>query len=189
MQHGAYGDRLAASFRLSEPPTLTSHTAGGARMAATELARDEPGYGFTAPIAAEPAYLVGLQLRAVQRHELWLDGRAVAVKPITPGTTHFYDLERNPVAYLPEPFHPLFFYMPRAALAEQAEELGDPGIDDLRHTPGEFLADSVVHQFGLCLLPALHARNEVHQLFVNHVLLADFRAGSCRHRRRSRCRR
>jgi AraC-like DNA-binding protein len=45
-------------------------------------------------------------------------------------------------------------------------------VNDLRHTPGEFLADPVIHHLGLCLLSALHAPREVHQLFVDQVLLA-----------------
>lgn len=172
MRAGAYGHRLATSFGLDNPPMMSSQTSGGIRLAVTELQCNTPDYGFTAPIAREPAYLLGLQLRALQHHELWLDGRPVAVRPITPGTTHVYDLERDPVAYLPEPFHPLFFYVPRSALTELSEELGTPPVNDLHNQPGQFIDDPVINHLGHCLLPPLHAAQKNHQLYVDHVLLA-----------------
>ena len=172
MQKGAYGNRLGRSFRMSNPPTLTTHTAGKQPLAVTEVFCDTPDYGFTAPIAAESSYIVGLQLRGLQRHALWLDGRPVPVRPIVPGTTHFYDLERHPIAYIKDPFHPLFFYVPRTALTELSEELGTREASDLRYRPGEFIDDPVIRHLGLSLLPALHAQRENHQLFVDHVLLA-----------------
>jgi AraC family transcriptional regulator len=38
--------------------------------------------------------------------------------------TVFYDLRRNPVAYVKSPFHSLMFYLPRKALPAIAEEEG-----------------------------------------------------------------
>ncbi|HET6804118.1 MAG TPA: AraC family transcriptional regulator [Frateuria sp.] len=171
MVRGAYGDRLGRSFHMTDPPTLVSHTAGGSRLAVTELCCDEPDYGFTAPIAREDAFLVGLQLRGLQRHELWVDGRAVRVHPIIEGSTNFFDLRRDPVAYIPEPFHPLFFYIPQAAFSELAGEAGASNATLVcRH--GEVVEDEVLHALGCSLLPALHARQQSNALFVDHVLLA-----------------
>lgn len=99
MKRGAYGERLSQSFRMDHAPTLVSQTSGHWRLAVTELCCDEPDYGFTTPIAREEAFLVGLQLHGLERHELWLDGRAVAVKPIIEGSSNFFDLRRDPVAY------------------------------------------------------------------------------------------
>lgn len=172
MQCEAYGNRLATSFNMNDPPTLTAQTIGKHRLAVTELIHDGTDFGFSAPIANEAAYLIGLQLRAQQRHDLWLEGRSVAVQPFMAGTTHFYDLQRDPVAYMYEPFHPLFFYLPRAALAELADELGTAPIDDLRHRPGESVDDPIIRHLGLSLLPAMHAAHRNNQLFVDHVLLA-----------------
>lgn len=172
MHRAAYGHRLASSFSMKDPPTLISRSDDKAQMAVTELWNSESGFGFTAPIATEPAYLIGLQLMAVQRHELWMDNRPVPVKPIVAGTTHFFDLRRNPVAWLPEPFHPLFFYMPIAALSHLAESLGMPAVSELQHRPGDFIDDPVINHLGQSLLPALSAERRNQQLFVDHVLLA-----------------
>lgn len=172
MNRAAYGRRLASSFSLSDPPTVTSQLDQGLHLAATELWNPEPGFGFTTPIAREPAYLIGLQLLAVPRHELWIDGHAVAVKPITPGTSHIYDLRCNPIAWIPEPFHPLFFYIPIGALSRLAESLGTPASVELRHQPGTFAEDPIINHLGQCLLPALRSRSQNQQLFVDQILLA-----------------
>jgi AraC-like DNA-binding protein len=171
MGRGAYGDRLGRSFHMDDPPTLVSHTAGRFRLAVTELRCDKPDYGFTAPIPREEAFLVGLQLRGLQRHELWVDGRAVRVQPIAENTCSFFDLTRDPLAYIAEPFHPLFFYIPQAALSELAAEVGAPHATLVcRH--GEPVEDDVLRALGCSLLPALHARQQSNALFVDHVLLA-----------------
>lgn len=107
MAQGAYGERLGRSFNLETPPTLGSRTERG-HLIVTELLRDKPGFGFTEPIAPESAYLLGLQLRGITHHELWVDGRSIPVSPIAPNTTHLFDLECNPVCYTNEPFHDLF---------------------------------------------------------------------------------
>ncbi|MEY2170647.1 MULTISPECIES: AraC family transcriptional regulator [unclassified Rhodanobacter] len=172
MYRAAYGPRLASSFYLKDPPTLVTRLTDKVHMAATELWHLKPDFGFTTPIAGESAYLIGLQLMNVERHELWLDGRSVAVKPIAAGTTHIYDLRSNPVAWLPEPFHPLFFYVPCKALTQLAESLGMPAAAELQHRPGDFVDDPVINHLGQCLLPALHAERRNQQLFVDHVLLA-----------------
>jgi AraC-like DNA-binding protein len=171
MVRGAYGDRLGRSFHMANPPTLVSRTAGRYRLAVTELRCDEPDYGFTAPIAREDAFLVGLQLRGLQRHELWVDGRAVRVDPVIEGSCNFYDLGRDPVAFMAEPFHPLFFYIPHGALSELADEVGAPHATLVcRH--GKPIEDEVLRGLGSSLLPALHARQQSNALFVDHVLLA-----------------
>lgn len=172
MQKAAYGRRLASAFSLKDPPTVTTQLDHGLHMAATELWHLEPDFGFTAPIAVEPAYLVGLQLLEIHKHELWLDDRPVAVNPIAPGSLHIYDLRSKPVAWMAEPFHPLFFYVPIAALSRLAETLGLPTSVELQWTPGKFAEDPIINHLGQSLLPALHSSQKNQQLFVDHVLLA-----------------
>ncbi|ADG18846.1 helix-turn-helix transcriptional regulator [Paraburkholderia atlantica] len=171
MAQGAYGERLGRSFNLETPPTLGSRTERG-HLIVTELLRDKPGFGFTEPIAPESAYLLGLQLRGITHHELWVDGRSIPVSPIAPNTTHLFDLECNPVCYTNEPFHDLFFYVPREALAELGGDDGKSAPRDLHWPRGAFLGDEVIRHIGYALLPALHAQQHTNQTFVDHVLLA-----------------
>lgn len=172
MSQGAWGERLARSFHLDAPPTVLARTLGGRVLAATELRHDEPINEMSAPLGDDDAYLIGLQLRGMHRHELWLDGRPLATSAPAAGTSCIFDLKRNPVAWLGEPFHSLQFYVPCAALREVAGEMGCPAVNDLSYEPGTFVADPVIENLGRCLLPLMQRGARINQLFVDHVLLA-----------------
>jgi AraC family transcriptional regulator len=171
MQQGAYGQRLAHSFHLDDPPTLQVATEGGSVLAVTELRLDESGCGMTAPLGHDDAYLIGLQLRDLHKHELWLHGSTLGICSSIAGMSCVYDLQCNPVSWLGEPFHSLQFYVPRAALAEVANETGRT-VSSLVYKPGEFIDDAVIDNLGRCLLPLMHERQQSNQLFVDHILLA-----------------
>ncbi|MEY2170644.1 MULTISPECIES: helix-turn-helix transcriptional regulator [unclassified Rhodanobacter] len=171
MKRGAYGDRLGETFRLRQPPTLVSSSGQPWRLAVTEMRYEVPGFGFTDPVVAEDAFLLSLELHGLRKLELWLDGRSVANQPVLAGGTNFFDLARNPVAHMLDPFHALLFYIPRAALTELCDELGTTS-GNLRHQPGMQAMDPVIEQLGRALLPPLHAEQQTNALFVDHVLLA-----------------
>jgi AraC-like DNA-binding protein len=172
MSQGAWGERLARSFHLDAPPTVLARTAGGRVLAATELRRDEPLDAMSAPLGEDDAYLVGLQLRGLRRHELWLDGRPLETRSPAAGTSCIFDLKRNPVAWLGEPFHTLQFYMPCAALSEVVGASRRQAVNDLTYEAGAFMADPVIESLGRCLLPMMRSGGHVNQLFVDYVLLA-----------------
>ncbi|WP_426687944.1 helix-turn-helix transcriptional regulator [Rhodanobacter ginsengiterrae] len=172
MLQGVFGERLGRSFDLGDPPTVLSSTPGGQALAATEIRFDPAGEGCRAPLGNDDGYLVGLQFRALRRHELWLDGAPVPVQPFERGCSCIYDLKRDPVAWLGDPVHSLNFYVPCQALSELADELGQPACNELRQEPGRFVDDTVIDCLGQCLLPALHGEHRGNQLFVDHVLLA-----------------
>lgn len=172
MQHGVFGERLGRSFHVGDPPTLLSSTPGGCALAATEIRSEHSGCGLTEPFGNDDAYLIGLQLRGVSRHEFWLGGTSISVQPFRKGSSCFYDLNNDPVAYLGEPFHSINFYVPRKALSELVDELGRKGPDGLVHRPGDFVDDAVIYNVGQCLLPVMHGELQANQLFVDHVMLA-----------------
>ncbi len=171
MQFSAHGRRLARSFHLEDAPTLFGSSAGGGMMAVTELRSDEGNGGMSAPLGREDAYLIGLQLRSIRHHELWLDGAPVPPRACAEGMSCFYDLKRNPIAWLAEPFHSLHFHVPREALTEVASELGQTTAE-LDCEEGAFVNDATIHNLGRCLLPLMHEQQSTNQLFVDHVLLA-----------------
>jgi AraC-like DNA-binding protein len=171
MRRGAYGDRLGSTFRLRRPPTLLSSAGQPRRLAVTEMQYGAAGFGFTDPVVPEDAFLLSLELHGLDHMELWLDGRSVSNRPVVANGTNFFDLARNPVAFMEDPFHALMFYIPRGALAELRGELGiAPG--DLRYQPGLQAQDPVIEQLGRALLAPLHAPALNQALFVDHALLA-----------------
>ena len=170
MYHGAYGDRLGRSFHLNNPPVLHSHTRRGVRLAVTELRIDKMGYGMTSPMGNDDAYLVCLNLRKQSTHELWCDGRSVCSTSYEDGTTYVLDLRRDPIAYIGDPLHSLYFYLPRQAVVEASEELGKKNIVDLAVRPDECFQDAIVGSIGQTLLPIFNAAAPANQALVDHLL-------------------
>lgn len=171
MKRGAYGEELGETFRMKQPPTLVASSAQRWHLAVTEMKNDDPGFGFTETVVPDDAFLLSLELRGLRQMELWLDGRGVSNRPVLAGGSNFFDLSRDPVARMVDPFHALLFYIPRGALFELEEELGMTR-GDLRYQPGVQAHDPVIEHLGRALLYPLHGTQQTNALFVDQVLLA-----------------
>lgn len=147
---GACGSRLARSFRMSNHFTLTAHPAGKHPLADTELICDIPDDDFSRPIASGPLRIVGRPLRDSWRHGRWLDRRSVPLPSIIPGVMRFHDPGRNPIGYVKNPFHPLFFHVPRIAPTELRVIHWAPGRQAICATD----LGMAVHAY---IVPLLHA--------------------------------
>jgi AraC-like DNA-binding protein len=169
---GAYGSRLGNAFRLPQAPTLTTRVLQKSTLAVTELKCDAPHFGRTSSIPREDAYLIALQLRACPDHDLYFDGRRTRPENYQAGVTSIYDLRRDPIADIRDPYHCLMFYLPRTALDAIASEAGMRRIGDLRHKPGVSVDDPVVRHLLQALLPAVSSPQEADPLFLDHVALA-----------------
>ena len=169
---GAYGTQLGSAFRAPGAPVLSTRVLEKSTLAVTELRCDEPGFGRTAPIPREEAWLIALQIRACPDHDLYFDGRLTRPENYVEGVTSIYDLRRDPVADIRDPYHSLMFYLPRAALDTMTAEAGARRIGDLRHRPGVSMDDPVVRHLLSSLLPAMANPGEAHALFLDYVALA-----------------
>lgn len=169
---GAYGIQLSKAFRARNAPTLVTRVLQRSTLAVTELRCDDRNSGRTAAIPREDAYLIALQLRACPDHDLYFDGRRTRPENYGEGVTSIYDLRRDPVADIRDPYHCLMFYLPRTALDAMASEAGAPGLGDLRHEPGVSIADPVVRHLLSSLLPLTARPQQASSLFLEHVALA-----------------
>lgn len=163
---------LADAFGLPDAPMLVTRTLHKSAMTVTELKCDRPNFGVTKSIPYEDAYLVALMVRECPDHDLWVDGRPVAVTPLAAGDVMLYDLKRDPIARMRSPFHSLHFYLPRKALDNIADEAGVPRIGDLHYQPGIPIDDPVVRQLLSSLIPAMAKPEDVCPVYVDHVALA-----------------
>jgi AraC-like DNA-binding protein len=120
----------------------------------------------------EDAYLVALQLRACPDHDLYFEGRRTRPFNYRTGVTSIYDLRRDPVADLRDPYHSLMVHLPRAALDQVGREAGVSRVRDLRHEPGVSFNDPVIRHLLSSLLPFTARPKELHPLFVDHAALA-----------------
>jgi AraC-like DNA-binding protein len=170
MYQGAFGERLGRSFQISNPRVLRAQTQQGTRLAVTELRIDRAGYGITSPMGMEHAYLVCLNFLEQKTHELWYDGRSVCSTPYSAGTVYVLDLRCDPVAYIGDPLHSLYFYVPQEALRElgACRDTGDAG--ELSTQPWQCFHDSIISSIGQTLLPIFASPGGAHQKLVEHLL-------------------
>ena len=169
---GAYGSRLGDRFGLSEAPAFVTRSLRKSPIAVTQIKGGSERPVLTAPIPREDAFLVALQLHDCVDHELWLDERPVPVPAYLAGLTTFYDLRRNPIAYVNSTFHSLMFYLPRASLDAIAHEEGAAPISELRLAAGVAVDDTVMRSLCGAMLAAFEHPDQVSRLFVDHVTLA-----------------
>jgi AraC-like DNA-binding protein len=175
MDCGAYGDRLGSRFGLTKAPVLTVRTLRKSQLAVTEIVNDNPDLGKTLPIPPEDAFLVHVMTRDCLDHDLYIDNKSVSPDLFPTGVTSLYDLTRDPIAEIHCPTPCLSFYLPRLALHEIADEVGERRFRGLEFRHGRAYDDPVMRSLCEALLPALARPEQVNTLFVDHMGLA-FRA-------------
>jgi AraC family transcriptional regulator len=168
-QRSAFGSELGERFGLDDAPVLVTKTLRQTELAVTQLRGDTWLPVRSTSIPAEDAYLIGLQVRGCEDHELWFDGKALGRVPFKTGSSLFYDLRRDPIAEMRTPFHGLMFYLPRRALDAFSEELNVPRVDELTCQPGSVFDDGTIRNLGLSLLTAMDHPDRASRLFVDHV--------------------
>jgi|WetSurMetagenome_2_1015567.scaffolds.fasta_scaffold220908_1 AraC family transcriptional regulator len=171
-QSRAFGQGLAACFRLVEAPAFVSRSLRHSTVAVTHIDCDIENNGLTQPLMREDALLITLQLRDCPEHDLWIDGKPMPTAYLSAGTTCAYDLRSSPVANSISPFRQIHFFLPHSALAAVDEDLSGPQVDLRWHNPGFGMDDAVIRGLGLSLLPAFDRPDEVSTLFVDHVTTA-----------------
>ena len=175
MERGAYGNRLGSRFGLNSAPFVTVRSLRKPQLAVTEIVNYNPNLGKTLPIPPEDAFLVHVMTRDCVAHDLYIDNKSVSPDPFPTGITALYDLARDPIAELHCPTACLSFYLPRSALDEIADDVGERRVGALEFRHGRAYDDPVMRSLSQVLLSALAKPDEVSTLFVDHVGLA-FRA-------------
>jgi AraC family transcriptional regulator len=167
-----YGQRLGERFGVDGPPAIVSRALRNGDMAVTEIRCDDPVPGLSGRIRREDAFLISAQFRKYRRLVLWEDGRAAPISVLRAGEMLIFDLKRDPVTLLDNPYHALMFYLPRAVLDAIADDADARRIGDLNYKPGQVINDAIISSLACTILPALNRPEEANRLFVDHVMLA-----------------
>jgi AraC-like DNA-binding protein len=175
MEFGAYGNRLGSRFGVNSARVVTVRSLRKSQLAVTEIINDSPDLGKTLPIPPEDAFLVHVMTRDCLAHDLYVDNKSVSPDSFPAGITALYDLARDPIAELHCPTACLSFYLPRSALDEIADDVGERRVRALQFRHGHAYDDPVMRSLSQALLSALAKPDQVNTLFVDHVGLA-FRA-------------
>jgi AraC-like DNA-binding protein len=163
---------IARAFGMPDTPVLLSRAMRKSTFSLTELRGDGRNFGWTQPMPRRDAWLVALQLRNCTDHDLFFDGRHVRPRNVVAGASMFYDMRREPVANLRDPFHSLMLEVPRRALERVAEDAGAPRVGGIRCEDGVGFFDPVLRALLLAVRPALAQPAEASPLFLEHVAIA-----------------
>ena len=172
MKPGVFGTALGRAYRLTDSPFRLSKTSAGHVLAATELKNAQPNFGFSAPLDPSNAYLVILQFRPLQRHEVWLRGKVTFSGEVRAQAACAVDLRNSPSFYYQDPFHSMQFYLPIEALREVCVDHGLTAVDSLNWPEEGFISDHVTLSIGECLLRQFSKGYDNDQLLVDHALFA-----------------
>ena len=143
-----------------------------AELAVTELIVDRPPGRISDAIPRQDAYMVCCHLRGRPGFEYWEEGKAFRTPRLRAGDTFIHDLPRDPAAMINDPLHTIMWFVPRTALNALADEAKAPYIDELRFDPCVGVADGIIQQISLSILPALRSPEQVSRLYADHVALA-----------------
>jgi AraC-like DNA-binding protein len=121
-------------------------------------------------MGVEDAYLVCLNLLDQKNHEVWYNGRSVCSTSYPAGSVYILDLRCNPVTYIGDPLHSLYFYLPREALREASANPEAENAADLAMAPWQCFQDAVIASIGQTLLPMFGRQGSAHQALVEHLL-------------------
>ena len=174
MESGAYGNRLGSRFRLDSAPVVTVRALRKSQLAVTEIVNDNP-HLKTLPIPPEDAFLVHLMTRDCLAHDLYVDNRSVS--PDLFSDRHHRALRSGARSDRRHGWSDgsLSFYLPRSALEEIADDVGERRVRALEFRHGRAYHDPVMWSLGQAMLPALAKPDQANTLFVDHIGLA-FRA-------------
>jgi len=171
MTTGKFRDEVSNAFGAHDAPRLVARTAPHATLALTEI-RVCMNRGYIEPLPYDDAYLIQLRLSVAPPCNYFSEGRHVTVVDGGPGRMQIHDLRRGPAAEIRGPIHNLYFYMPRQAMNEVADDAGIGRIDELQVLPGINVQDDVVNNLLMSLRPTLSAPQGTNTLFVEHAAMA-----------------
>lgn len=170
-ERAEYGDRMAAHFHLESAPAIAVKALAAPGFAVTRLRSNSALPARTAPMRAEPAYLVNVHLRELAIAELWYHGRAQGIaRHRDDGGVAIIDLEQEPTVYFGAAFDLLQFYVPHASLAAIARENDAGGVPALSWPIGQ--RDPMAKYLALGLLPALEQPDLADSLHVDSAMFA-----------------
>lgn len=172
IEPSAYGEHLADCFDLPEPGLHIQRRLQRGTLAMSELKVVTPMAEPSASLGYDEAFLVGVQLCNISRHEYWLNGRSRHVEPAVAGNTYIHDLRLDPRAMVREPTHALHFYFPLATLNAFADQNDTPHISELIHGPMIGRDDPVMRYLSEAALAALRGPHVTTGLLLDQILCA-----------------
>ncbi|SFJ94965.1 AraC family transcriptional regulator [Caulobacter sp. UNC279MFTsu5.1] len=158
---------LARQYGCSDPQVLTSRLGEDQAVHITRKFHHADHFGRVEAPASADAYLLCANLGAGSQ-QMVTRGRGLGRQVFAADTIGLRPLAEDHAAEVLTPFDFLFIHLPRAGLAEIADDLGRQRLVDLACPAGE--ADPVAVNLARALLPALNRPRETNALFVDYLV-------------------
>jgi len=158
---------MAGYLHLTGPPIHAKLGSGRTELAVTRLHAPTGFSDLTSPIPSQKAFSIHLHLRANRGGRLWLSGKLVPTGKRPSGGVTNLDLEREPIAFFPNPIDVLQFYIPRVALDEFAYQNGIAAVDTLTWPHCEM--DTSLKHLGITVLNSLQGSQPAPKLFLDYI--------------------
>jgi hypothetical protein len=166
----AAGEKIAECFGTENARFLASRPLRRAELAITHMWRHYEEGDNLVVLPADDAFLVVLYLIDVEHQDVWPDRPAAPLKTYPKGSICLISLRQGAAIAIRGSFEALVFHIPRAHLAELADEAGEPRVDDLATCRG--MEDRTVRDIGAALMPLFDMADDVRDRLLAHVALA-----------------
>ncbi|WP_157956487.1 AraC family transcriptional regulator [Dyella sp. C11] len=134
----------------------------------TDIRRNVPMQAPSAPLPRDRSYLIAVNLKPLQEHEIWLNGESVSGGPLSEGAVIATDLQQDPVFFVAGPSHLIWFHVPMELLSidERAESCA------LYCATGKAIDDPFVGVLARTMQSLLTCGHRPSQTLVDHLFLA-----------------
>jgi AraC family transcriptional regulator len=151
-----FGKNLAAHFHLKESQQLSTRWAKDSVFGITRLKSGKGTPDCTPHVPSEAALDIGVSLSSCI-FDLWIDGKAVGLPPISALATSVMDLESDPVCWVKTGFDYVHYHVPKAGLDEIAKDHGFGPISAYKLVVPE--RDIVMTELTRQILPLIGSRD------------------------------
>lgn len=162
-------EKIAACFGIEAARALAIRPLREATLSVVHLGHSYENGDHPVFLPPDDAFLVMLYLVDVDHSDIWPDRPPAPLKRYPKGSICLINLKDGAAISVRGAFEALAFHIPRAHLAELAEE-AEPYVDDLATCRG--IEDQVIRNLGSALMPMFDMPDEVRDTLLPHVGLA-----------------
>ncbi len=171
IESGFVGQPLGKVFQAEVAPAFVTRRLQVAQMAVTYVRTSVPKLDVDETRPTEDAFLIAYSLRNVNM-QIWEDGRPHPKRIIGADHSLIADLNRAQACSTDEGHRTVYFYMPRMAFDEIADDLEAHRMEELRYRTGEPIEDAIISSLAKCLLSTFERPEQANRMFVDHVTFA-----------------
>jgi AraC-like DNA-binding protein len=166
-----YFTNISATMDVAAPEAIAIRPLGQSIVHFARMTSSRRDHGILATPISE-SFMLTLEMKALPRTDIWLDGRHVRKPATSAGRFSLVDLSIPTTVDMNLAFDSIEMVFPKATLTALSEEEGTRGASELSQGLEESSEDIVVRSLCYSLLPAFDHPERASRLFMDHVATA-----------------